>query len=81
MSQDNRQQSSNSQNQGEGDRAAAKRYNEQTQEFVESGKVEQAARKAADQDPEESRRSEDAGKARAKEEDPALQRDYSKAKQ
>ena len=33
-------------NQGEGDRESAKRYNENTREYVKSGKVEKAAREA-----------------------------------
>lgn len=33
-------------NQGEGDRAAARRYNQNVREFVESGKAEPAARDA-----------------------------------
>jgi hypothetical protein len=33
-------------NEGEGNRTAAKEYNDATQRFVKSGKVEEAARKA-----------------------------------
>jgi hypothetical protein len=65
-------------NQGEGDRESAERYNEKTQEFVESGKVDEAARRAGEGDPEEMRKAEEAGKKRAKELDPAVERDYSK---
>ena len=65
-------------NQGEGDRESAKRYNEDTQEFVESGKVEEAAKKAGQGDKKEMERAEQAGKDRAKELDPAVDRDYSK---
>jgi hypothetical protein len=65
-------------NPGEGDRESAKRYNEKTRKFVESGKVEEAARNAAKGDKQEMERAEQAGKARAKELDPAVNRDYSK---
>ncbi len=64
-------------NQGEGDRESAKRYNEDTQAFVKSGKVEDAARKAGEGDKQEMERAEKAGKDRAKEFDPAVKRDYS----
>ena len=67
-----------SRNQGEGDRESAKRYNESTQDFVKSGKVEEAARKAGEGDKEDMERAEKAGRERAKELDPALQRDYSR---
>ena len=65
-------------NQGEGDREAAKRYNEATREFVKAGKVDDAAERASEQDPKEAERSEEAGKQRAREEDPAVHRDYDK---
>ncbi|AKJ94167.1 hypothetical protein TVD_01720 [Thioalkalivibrio versutus] len=64
--------------QGEGDRKSAKRYNEDTQDFVESGKVDDAARKAGKGDKEEMERAEKAGKDRAKEEDPKVNRNHSK---
>ena len=64
--------------QGEGDRESAKRYNENTQEFVKSGKVEEAARKAGEADEKEMERAEKSGEERAKEFDPAVERDYSK---
>ncbi|MCW5620304.1 MAG: hypothetical protein KIS79_04270 [Burkholderiales bacterium] len=60
---------------GEGSYSGTKQYNEATREFIEEGKVGQAARKAAPATPEEAREleaAERAGKARAKEEDPAL---------
>jgi hypothetical protein len=60
---------------GEGNYAASKQYNEATRKFVQSGKVDEAARKAAPgnaREAEEMRRAEDAGKRRAKEEDPEL---------
>lgn len=65
-------------NQGEGDRESAKRYNRNTQEFVKSGKVEEAAKRAGDADPKELEEAEKEGKKRAKELDPAVGRDYSK---
>ncbi len=66
-----------SSNQGEGDREAAKRYNKDAQEFVKSGKVDKAARKAGEGDKRDMERAEKAGKERAKEFDPAVDRDYS----
>lgn len=65
-------------NQGEGDRESAQRYNEETRKFVESGKVDEAARNAGKGDKQEMERAEQAGKDRAKELDPAVGRDYSK---
>jgi len=63
---------------GEGDRESAKRYNENTREYVKSGKVEKAAREAGKGDAEEMEQAEKAGEERAKELDPAVDRDYSK---
>jgi hypothetical protein len=60
-------------NQGEGDRESARRYNEATRKFVESGKVEQAAHEATE-DP----AAEAEGRRRAKEFDPETRRDYTK---
>jgi len=71
-------QRSGARNQGEGDRESAGRYNEATREFVESGKVEEASERAAGQDPQEAGNSERAGRERAKEEDPAVHREYDK---
>lgn len=65
-------------NQGEGDRESARRYNEDTREYVESGKVDEAARDAGDQDPGEAESAERAGRERAREVDPAVHRDYDK---
>jgi hypothetical protein len=48
-------------NQGEGDRVAARHYNQQLRDFVEGGKVEPAAREAesfVEQNPLEARRAE-----------------------
>ena len=60
-------------NQGEGNRDAARHYNEATEKFVKTGKVEEAARNAKD-DPE----AEKTGRERAKEFDPEEDRDYTK---
>lgn len=67
-----------SRNQGEGDLESGRRYNEKTQKFVESGKVDEAARKAGEGDKQEMERAEQSGKDRAKELDPAVERNYSK---
>jgi hypothetical protein len=67
-----------SKNQGEGDRESAKRFNKNEQEFVKSGKVDKAARKAGEGDEQEMERAEKAGKERAKELDPGVDRNYSK---
>ena len=64
--------------QGEGDKESAKRYNKDTQEFVESGKVDEAARRAGDADREELEQAEREGESRAKELDPEEERDYTK---
>lgn len=64
--------------QGEGDRESARRYNEKTRQYVESGKVEKAAREAGKGDPKEMEKAEKAGLERAKELDPSVDRDYSK---
>lgn len=64
-----------SRNEGEGNRTAARNYNQATQDFVESGKVKEKAREATrmtERERHESEVAEQAGKARAKEEDPAV---------
>lgn len=61
--------SSETKNQGEGNRDADQRYRERTREFVESGKVTDAANDAATmskEELEEARRAEDKAKSRAK---------------
>jgi hypothetical protein len=68
-------------NQGEGNRDAARRYNEDQKQFVQSGKVADAARRAAGQDPGEAKKAEQAGRDHAKEFDPEESRDYSKPDQ
>ncbi len=62
---------------GEGDYQSARNYNDATREFAKSGKVDGAAEAAKPESPEkaaELERAEAAGKARAKEEDPNLDR-------
>lgn len=56
-------------NQGEGNIEASRRYDEAQKRFVESGKVERAARDAATDSPEQAeqlRRAEEEGKSHAK---------------
>ena len=60
---------------GEGSYTASKDYNERTKKFVDSGKVEEAARKAEPKTEEERQamqKAERLGKEKAKDEDPAL---------
>jgi hypothetical protein len=60
---------------GEGNYDASRKYNEATKKFVESGRVEQAARDAAPKNEGEAasmKRAEEAALLRAKEEDPAV---------
>lgn len=65
-------------NQGEGDREADRHYRERTKDFIESGRVDEAAERAREQDPEEGREAEEQGRRRAKEVDPEVHRDYDK---
>ena len=63
--------------QGEGNRTAARRYNEDTTDFARSGRVEQAARDARPAGADEARdmeRAEAEGKAHARGEDPLLRK-------
>ncbi|MBL1255714.1 hypothetical protein [Methylocystis sp. Sn-Cys] len=57
-------------NEGEGNRTAARQYNEAQRKFVESGKVEQAAKDAEHaletEEAEELKRAEEKGRAHAK---------------
>ena len=69
-------QTNNQANEGEGNRTAARRYNQDQQEFVQSGKVKQAAEDAKGQDPAEAEAAEKAGKERAKGLDPQEQPGY-----
>jgi len=64
-----------SRNQGEGDRESARRFNEDEQKFVQSGRVTEAARQAAPRDANEQQQmqqAEEAAKAHAKDEDPTV---------
>jgi hypothetical protein len=64
--------------QGEGNYEAAEEYDEAQRKFVKSGKVGAAARNAkpkSEAEAEEMQRAEEAGRSRAKGEDPAVQRD------
>ena len=61
--------------QGEGDYMAARRYNEATREFVEDEYVAEAARDAepkSEREQQQLERAEQAGRERAKDEDPLL---------
>lgn len=63
--------------QGEGDYEAARNYRKDVEEFIDSGKVDEAMREAAPRNEAEARqmeKAEKAGKARAKGEDPALKK-------
>lgn len=62
--------------QGEGNREADRQYRQKTWEFVESGKVDEAAEKAGEIDPAEAARAEKAGKDKAREVDPQVHRDH-----
>lgn len=60
---------------GEGSYSGSKDYNERTRKFMEQGKVDEAARRAAPQGEEDRQamqKAERLGKQRAKGEDPAL---------
>lgn len=62
---------------GEGNYKASKKYNDATKKFVESGRVDEAARDAQPETEAEAIEMADAeakGRRRAKEEDPALKR-------
>jgi hypothetical protein len=62
---------------GEGSYSGSKDYNERTEKFVKSGKVDKAANEAAPKSEEEKhamQKAERIGKQRAKGEDPALRK-------
>lgn len=62
---------------GEGSYSGTKDYNERTRKFIKSGRVGEAARKAAPKSREEAQamqKAERIGKQRAKGEDPALKK-------
>jgi len=68
-------------NQGEGNRDAAREYDEQQHEFVERGEVqrhENETRNMSEAERRDAQRAEEEGKAHAKEKDPSAERDYSK---
>ncbi|OUM04227.1 hypothetical protein [Variovorax sp. JS1663] len=67
--------------QGEGNYDATRRYDKATADFVQSGKVDQAARDArpmSEAEAEDMRQAEQEGKSHAKGEDPALRKGASK---
>lgn len=67
--------------QGEGNYDATRRYDKAAADFVQSGKVEQAARDARPKNEAEAeamRKAEEEGKSHAKGEDPALRKGASK---
>ncbi|HJS04644.1 MAG TPA: hypothetical protein VJ832_14280 [Variovorax sp.] len=67
--------------QGEGNYEATRRYDKATTDFVQSGKVDQAARDArpkSEAEAEEMKKAEQEGKSHAKGEDPALRKGASK---
>jgi hypothetical protein len=68
---------SNNQEFGEGNYKASQRYREKTEAFVESGRVDEAAKAATPASPEEAaelEQAEQAGRERAAEEDPLLRK-------
>lgn len=70
-------------NQGEGDKDAARRYNEDQTEFVKSGAVPDAARRAAprsDEEADDLLQAEQTGRRKAKGEDPTVPGANEKAK-
>jgi hypothetical protein len=63
--------------QGEGNHEADRRYREDTKRFIDSGRVEEAAReakRAVETDGEELARAEEEGKSRIAEEDPEVRK-------
>ena len=75
---ENRKQQNSGRNEGEGNRTAARQYNEAQRRFVESGKVDERAHEAehALETPERSvmKRAEEVGKSHKRAEDPAITR-------
>ncbi|WP_418315999.1 hypothetical protein [Piscinibacter sakaiensis] len=62
-------------NQGEGNVEAARRYDQSQQQFVQSGKVDEAAKKAAPESEQQKReleQAEEKGRSHAKGEDPTV---------
>jgi len=77
MEEQERKDNSHDQVEGEGSYTGSKDYNQRTKKFVESGKVDQAARDAEPKSEEEKQamqKAERIGKDRAKGEDPALRK-------
>jgi hypothetical protein len=77
MDEQERKGTSEGQVEGEGSYSGTREYNERTKQFIDSGKVEQAARDAAPKSEEEKRAMQEAeriGKERAKGEDPELRK-------
>ena len=68
----------NQKNEGEGNRTAAREYNEATKRFTQSGRVEESGKKAKQAieggEKAELERAEKAGKSKIREEDPAIER-------
>ena len=68
----------NQKNEGEGNRTAAREYNEATRRFTESGRVEKSGKEAKraveGSEKAELERAEQAGKSKMREEDPAIER-------
>jgi hypothetical protein len=65
-------------NEGEGNRTAAREYNEATKRFTQSGRVEESGKKAKKavegREQAELERAEQVGKSKIREEDPAIER-------
>lgn len=62
---------------GEGDHEADKRYREETERFIASGRVDEAARearRAMEEDPEELEAAEQEGRSRSAGEDPEVKK-------
>lgn len=81
MNQKSKEKFSQQRNEGEGNRTAAREYNEAQQRFVKSGAVEEKAREAErDLDDKKIRReldhAETVGKSHAAKEDPEVKRRY-----
>jgi hypothetical protein len=77
MEQQKRKGNSHDKVEGEGSYSGSKDYNERTKKFVQSGKMDQAARDAEPKSEEEKhamQKAERMGKERAKGEDPALKK-------
>ena len=73
---------SSARNQGEGDREAARRYNDSAREFTDSDAGKRARAEKPDLSEAERKQAERAereGESRAREKDPQVSRDYSKA--